>query len=213
MRRRFAESRLLGVALAWREDVSRETLLRLAAADAFGSLGLDRREALWQVLALEDEPGLFRGLEPDETRPTLPLVDVTERVIQDYDTMGLSLTAHPMALVRKDLEAIGVQPNVILKRARQGTRMAVSGLVLVRQRPGTANGVVFMTLEDETGTANLMVRPRVWERWRYVARSSVALVAEGLVERQGEVVHVKVNRLANLAEGLSQLRSKSRDFH
>jgi error-prone DNA polymerase len=200
-------------ALARRPDVSRETLVRLAAADAFRSLGLNRREALWQVLAAQDEPGLFDELEPDEPKPKLPPIDLSEQVVQDYDTIGLSLAAHPISLVRNELAQLGVKPNATLKRARHRQRIAVSGLVLVRQRPGTANGIVFMTLEDETGVANLIIRPQVWDRWRRATRTSVAIIAEGLVERQSEVVHVAVGRMADLSDRLGDLRSKSRDFH
>jgi DNA polymerase III alpha subunit len=99
-----------------------------------------------------------------------------------------------------------------LKTARHGRRLAVAGLVLVRQRPGTASGVVFITLEDETGIANLIVRPRVWERHRAVARGKVALVAEGVVERQGEVVHLMVNKLHDLSTLIADVKPKSRDF-
>jgi error-prone DNA polymerase len=201
-------------ALAHRPGVARETLLRLAAADAFCSLGLDRRQALWEILALRDgEPTLYDRLDPDEPRPVLPPCDLQEQIVQDYDAIGLSLTAHPISLVRGELAAIGVSPNEVLAGLPQGRRVAVSGLVLVRQRPGTAKGVVFMTLEDETGVANLIIRPRVWERWRRAARGSAAVVAEGTIERQGAVVHVMAARITGLSERIEQFGSQSRDFH
>jgi error-prone DNA polymerase len=200
-------------ALARRDDVSRETLVRLAAADAFRSLGLNRREALWEVLALHDEPGLLADLEPDEPPPALPPTVLAERVVQDYNTLGLSLESHPIALLREDLTALGVQPNAVLKEAPRGRRVTVSGLVLVRQRPATANGTVFMTLEDETEIANLIIRATTWKRIRRVARTSVAVIAEGIVERQGPVVHVTVRQMADVSERLAALRSQSRDFH
>jgi len=200
-------------ALARCDGVSRETLVRLAAADAFGSLGLNRREALWQVLAVSDAPGLFAALEPEEANPTLPKIDRAERVIGDYDAIEMSLTAHPISLVREELAEMGVSKNGALREARHGERIAVSGLVLVRQRPGTAKGIVFVTLEDESGVANLVIRPKVWERWRREARTSVALVAHGVVERRGEVIHVMVTRMTDLSNGLQRLASRSRDFH
>jgi error-prone DNA polymerase len=96
---------------------------------------------------------------------------------------------------------------------RHGQRVAVAGLVTLRQRPGTAKGMVFMTLEDETGMANLVIRPNVWQQHRSIARSKVALIAEGNVERQGEVIHVMVRRMHDLSERLANLRHRSRDFH
>ena len=247
--------------LARRPDVARETLVRLAAADAFRSLGLSRRHALWHILALDDdEPPLFAELEPDEPAVALPAMSAEETVVEDYDAVGFSLKAHPIGLVRTGLDALDagerdaetesgqdagdgegpaelprgsdqavrqrsarrgradgrrlpISPAGELKRMRHGQRVAVAGLVTVRQRPGTARGMVFMTLEDETGMANLVIRPNVWERNRHVARSKIALIAEGTVERQGEVVHVLVRRLHDLSARLANLRHRSRDFH
>jgi error-prone DNA polymerase len=201
-------------ALARRPDVARETLLRLAAADAFRSLGLSRRDALWQILALDERPApLFAELEPREPRAALPPMPLDQAVVQDYDALGLSLTAHPIGLVRAELDALRISPNDRLKSTRHGRRIAIAGLVTHRQRPGTAKGIVFMTLEDETGTANLIIRPQVWERFRAVGRSRIAVIAEGTVERQGDVVHVQVQRLSDLSARIAPVRAKSRDFH
>ena len=201
-------------ALARRPDVARDTLLRLAAADAFRSLSLSRREALWQILALDDAPApLFADLERVEPPAELPPMPLDETVVQDYDALGLSLSAHPIGLVREELRKLRVSPNEGLASARHGQRIAVAGLVTHRQRPGTAKGIVFMTLEDETGTANLIVRPRVWERDQRVGRAKIALIAEGTVERQGAVVHVQVSRLHDLSERIAPVRAQSRDFH
>jgi error-prone DNA polymerase len=200
--------------LARRPGVSRETLLRLAAADAFRSLGLDRRQALWQILALDDtDLPLLADLEPADSPAALPPMTRDEIVTHDYDALGLSLNAHPIELVRAELNTLKVKSNEALQTARQGQRIAVGGLVTHRQRPGTANGMVFMTLEDETGTANLIVRPEVWERDKAVGRSKIALLAEGVVERQDAVVHVQVTRLRDLSRQLGPVRIHSRDFH
>ncbi len=232
-------------ALARRPDVSRETLLRLAAADAFRSLGLNRREALWQILALDDAPPpLFADLEPAEPPAALPAMPLDETVVEDYDALGLSLNAHPIELVREQLNALElsppqperastrpplranrrkpsgadrpqglrVSPNVALKTVRQRQRVAVAGLVTHRQRPATAKGIVFMTLEDETGPANLIVRPQVWDRDQAVGRGKIAIIAEGTVERQGAVVNVQVTRLHDLSATIAPVRAKSRDF-
>jgi error-prone DNA polymerase len=199
--------------LARRSGASRATLARLAAADAMRSMGLNRRQTVWNVLALSDEPPMFEGLEPEEPAPVLPEASLSDEVLADYDTMGLSLNAHPISLLRSELRRMGVQQNRVLKHTRQGQWISVSGLVLVRQRPGTAAGIVFCTLEDETGTANLIIRPNVYEKYRRTAHGSAALIAEGRVERQGEVVHLQASRLKDMSKSLTQLRSVSRDFH
>lgn len=134
-------------------------------------------------------------------------------VAHDYATVGLSLKAHPMSFFRDDLAAQGVCPAEDLRdprRCAQNRRVSVAGVVLMRQRPGTASGIVFMTLEDETGIANLIIRPRIYLRFRKVARHAVCLIAHGHVERQGEVVHVIVHRVEDIN---AKLQAKSRDFH
>ncbi len=196
-----------------RSGALRATLARLAAADAFRSLGLDRRQAVWEVLAIEDEPPLLANVEADEPRPSLPAETLPDVVLADYDTMGLSLNAHPMSLIREELDRLGVCRNQELQTARQGREMKVSGIVLVRQRPSTANGILFCTLEDETATANLIIRPNVYEKYRPAARGAAALIAHGRVERQDGVVHLLVQHLENAVEGLAPLRTQSRDFH
>jgi error-prone DNA polymerase len=199
--------------LARRPDVSRETLLRLAAGDAFRSLGLSRRQALWRILALDDaDLPLLAGLEPEEPAAALPAMLPAETVVQDYDSLGLSLNDHPIGLLRTELDRLRVSPSEKLKTAPSRSPIAVAGLVTHRQRPGTAKGIVFMTLEDETGQANLIIRPTIWERYRAVGRSKIALIAEGVVERQGAVVHVQVKRLHDLSAKTGSLPAKSRDF-
>ena len=199
--------------LARRAGLRRASLARLAAADALRSLGRNRRGALWEVLALKEEPPLLDELEPREAEVPLPNLKDDEIVCEDYEMTGLSLHAHPLSLIRKELHGLRVKPARALQHARQGQWMKVAGLVLVRQRPGTALGMLFYTLEDETGVANLVVRSQVYEKYRPVARGATALVAEGRVERQGEVVHLQVKRFEDVARLLSNLRSTSRDFH
>jgi len=199
--------------LAHRSGAARATLAKLAAADALRSLGLDRRRALWQVLALREEPPMLEGTEPKEENPNLPELSLEETVFADYESIGLSLNAHPMSLVRKELKAVRIVQSGVLRNSAQGKWLRVAGLVLVRQRPSTALGIVFCTLEDETGTANLVIPPDIFDKYRRAAQGSVALMAEGRVERQGEVVHLKVRRMENLSDTLSGLRSASRDFH
>ncbi len=199
--------------LARRGDVSREVLLRLAAADAFRSLGLSRRQALWQILSLErEELPLFADLEADAPPAQLPPMPLDEVVVHDYDALGLSLNAHPIGLVREELDRLRVQANEKLHNARQGQRIRVAGLVINRQHPSTAKGIVFMTLEDETASANLIIRPGVWERCKGIGRTKIAVIAEGTVERQAQVIHVQVRRLVDLSQKLVSLRHRSRDF-
>ncbi len=198
--------------LARRSGLSRAVLARLAAGDAFNSLGLDRREALWQVLALDDELPLFAGAEWAETPADLPRMGLDEQVVHDYETTGLSLKAHPMSLIRPRLRNGRIAAAKQANRCPQGRRVAVAGLVLVRQRPSTALGIVFMTIEDETGVVNLVIRPKVYERFRAAARSATAVIATGRIEREGEVVHLQVERLESVTDGMKP-KVRSRDFH
>jgi DNA polymerase III alpha subunit len=196
-------------------------LARLAAADAFRSMGLNRREALWQVLALSaderrcecDEPSLLDELEVEELRPMLAAESLKDRVVQDYEATGMSLTIHPMSLLRQRLRSVGAIDSGTLKDMPHGRWVKLAGLVLVRQRPSTAGGVIFYTLEDERGMANLIVRPKVYERHRRDAYNSVAVMVEGRVERQGQVVHVQVERIKGLSRSLAGLQVPSRSFH
>jgi error-prone DNA polymerase len=206
--------------------VRASSLRRLALADAFGSMGIDRQQALWQVRALHDDDlPLFdqathesSPYETPEPHTPLALPSFTEprQVTHDYNTTGLSLRNHPLAFVRGTLEASGVHPAQALAdhtHTPRGSRIAVAGLVLVRQRPSTASGVLFITLEDETGIANLIIRPDIYDRFRSVARHSKAILARGKVERQGRVVHLLVDHLADLPNPLVPIAQPSRDFH
>ena len=193
----------------------------LARADAFASMGMDRQAALWQVRALRDERlPLFDGAEGDDEGDAgaadLPAFAPGRHVLQDYAHLGLSLRAHPVSFMRTTLNERGAACSEVLRDQRacpQGTRITVAGVVLVRQRPGTASGVVFATLEDETGTANLVIWPRVFERFRKIVRLSAVMLATGRVERQGEVVHVHADQIECLDHLVPELVSRSRDFH
>jgi error-prone DNA polymerase len=205
----------------WRASGVRVPTLRaLARADAFASMGLDRQQALWQVRALRDAdtPLLDRLAAPPPTPPApLPPIAPRIKVHHDYAATGLSLKAHPVSFLRPELDGLRVTRNGELKdesRWPNGRRIAVAGVVLVRQRPGTASGIVFMTLEDETGIANLIVRPRVFERYRKAARHGVFVVAKGSVERQGQVVHVMVRAIHEVSDlAAAPGVHRSRDFH
>jgi error-prone DNA polymerase len=159
---------------------------------------------------------LFEEAAWSEDAATLPDIPPAVRVRHDYAATGLSLKAHPVSFLRDQLAALKITPARALadqQRYPHGKRVAVAGLVLVRQRPGTASGIVFFTIEDETGIANLIVRPEVFERYRTAGKHSTILGAWGRVERQGEVVHVQTLRLASLDALGDGLTARSRDFH
>jgi error-prone DNA polymerase len=202
---------------ARRTGLGRATIMRLAKADAFNSLQLDRRGALWQALGQHrDRPlPLFDRLPAAEVEAwpsELPALAPFEEVVADYRAAGLSLKGHPMAFLRPRLVELRVTPAASLARTQSGSWVRVAGLVLVRQRPGTASGITFVTLEDETGVANLIVRPDVWERYRRAASTSTAIVAHGRLERHGQVIHVLTSKLEDLAPVTQRLTTQSRDF-
>ena len=206
----------------WRaSDVPARTLKRLADADAFGSMRLDRQRALWQVRSLHDQPmPLFDEVDAGEpVELALPPVEPARQVLGDYAAVGLTLKQHPVSFLRKQLDRRGVTPNALLSDEQQvpaGRIVRVAGIVLVRQRPGTASGVVFMTLEDETGVANLVVWPKVYERFRKIARHSTLLLAKGKLQRDtdgGKVVHVVVQHLVELQMPGQPLVTRARNFH
>lgn len=205
----------------WRASgVGAAHLRRLAQADAFGSMGLTRQRALWAIQALHDHPmPLFEQAaieEREDVHAELPAPTGWREVSDDYRAVGLSLKSHPLAFIREELAGQGVTKNAALgdpALTPAGKPVTVAGVVLVRQRPGTASGIVFITIEDETGVANLIVRPRVYERYRAAAKHGKVLLAGGLVERQGSVVHVVAQRIRAISVAGESLHASSRDFH
>jgi error-prone DNA polymerase len=184
-------------------------LEKLADADAFRSLGLDRRQALWEVSALADKPvALFEG-QPSEsvTEPQieLPLMTASEHVVQDYEATSLSLKAHPVKFVREQLQMLNIRSTKDLDMVMDGEFVKVAGLVLVRQRPGTAKGICFITVEDEFGIANLVVFEKSFTQYRKEILQSRLLMVEGKLQREGEVVHVIVKRCFDLTKLLKSL--------
>ncbi len=190
-------------AVGRRTGVGRAVLATLAAADAFGSMGLDRQRALWAVEGLDEAPlPLFAAATAAGSRPepavALPPIPLGEQVATDYRVLRLSLKAHPLALLRRRLDGGRFLAAARLAGLAHGRRVGVAGLVITRQRPGSANGVIFVTLEDETGHANLIVWPAVFERFRRTVLGATLIGAAGPVQREGEVVHVLAERLWNL---------------
>jgi error-prone DNA polymerase len=199
-----------------RSGLNQAAIERLADIDAFRSIGLGRRDALWAARALnrvggqEDLPLFSRT--PDPTREPdfhLPPMLLGEHIVEDYRTIGLSLKAHPTALLREKLTAHRVIPAEALKQKRDGERVRVAGLVLVRQRPGTASGVIFMTLEDETWISNIVVWPKVFEQFRTEILSGRLVAVDGPIQSQSGVIHVIAERLHNLNPMLKHLSSEA----
>jgi error-prone DNA polymerase len=209
---RAATKPFLDVRDLWRRSgVSRAGLEKLASADAFRSLGLDRRQALWEVRGLPKEIPLplfdYADTAETGTEPqiALPVMLLSEHVVNDYRTLRLSLKAHPMSFLRARAAAARIVACNALKSARDGARVHVAGVILVRQRPGSAAGVVFMTIEDETGVANAVIWPKVLERERKVVMGARLVVVHGRVQRHEDIIHVVADRLEDRSDWLQLL--------
>jgi error-prone DNA polymerase len=191
------------------QGISQSVLEKLADADAFNSIGLDRRMALWEISTGNDQPaGLFAGKikEPSsEENISLPLMRKSEHVVHDYAAMSLSLKAHPVHFVREKLEQLHILSTDDLKTRQDGELVKVAGLVLVRQRPGTAAGICFITIEDETGCANLVVFENLFDQFRKEILQSRLLMVEGKLQVEGELIHVIVQRCFNMTRLLRSL--------
>ena len=185
------------------------SMRKLAAADAVRSLGLDRRQALWNTRALHDAPNLplfsDKPDEGDDVPFDLPKMPTCEHVVADYQTMRLSLKAHPMAFLRKSMTKQGYRPAGTLAHMRNGQDVKLAGIVLIRQRPGSAKGVCFITLEDETGVVNLVVWPKVMEAFRKVIMQARIIDVRGVVQRSDDVIHVVVHHLNDRSDALKRL--------
>ena len=193
-----------------RAGLDAATLERLAKADAFRSMALGRREALWAVKGLPDgalplfdiadEAG--EGMEP---AVQLPPSTPGEEVVQDYRSLRLTLRQHPMALLRPSMADRGYLQAMRLMGIGNNRPIRIAGLVLVRQRPGTASGVIFATLEDETGIANVIIWPKTFERYRRIVLASRLLGVDGRLQREGRVIHIIADRLTDLTMDLAHL--------
>ncbi|MEJ1159850.1 error-prone DNA polymerase [Prosthecomicrobium sp. N25] len=204
-----------------RTGLDRSVLERLADADAFRSIGLDRRDALWAAkglggggaaarLPLFDAPAsAAREREPDVALPPMPL---GEHVVNDYRFLSLSLKAHPLAFLRERLAGMRVMASERLETVRSGTRLRVAGLVLVRQRPGSAKGVIFMTIEDETGVANIIVWPKVFEAFRPIVLGARLIAVDGRLQSESGVIHVVAEKVHDLTPLLAALSSDAGDL-
>ncbi|MBI4513402.1 MAG: error-prone DNA polymerase [Gemmatimonadetes bacterium] len=193
-----------------RSGLSLSALRTLAEAGAFGTLWSGRRSALWEVLARLRETAL--APVPAELRPPLPEMPHWELIAADYTTTGMCANGHPMEVLRPGLRARGVLSAQELRARRSGERLQVAGVVICRQRPGTAKGVVFLTLEDETGMSNFVVHPRTFAEYHRVIVCSAALLIRGVVQREDGVVTVRAEGICSIVPGAAAEAIPSRDF-
>ncbi len=205
-------------ALWRRSGLGRAALDRLAEADAFRSIGLDRRRALWALKALGEPPlPLFSQAElsppganrEDFTDELLPEMPLGEHVVEDYASLNLTLKRHPLAFLRAELAQEGLVTAADLAHLPVDRRLSIAGIVLIRQRPGSANGVVFITIEDETGVANLIVWPAMLERFRRAALGATLLRCTGKLQREESVIHIVADRLEDMTPRLNTLRYRT----
>lgn len=196
-----------------RTQFSPVVLALLSDGDAFRSLAESRRTAFWKSLPAQEPTELYGEIDTPEPEATLPVMTAQQQVTADYRTLRLSLRQHPVSFIRGELTVRRVLRTEQLQTAESGRRCKVGGCVILRQRPSTAKGITFMTLEDETGTANLIVRVDVWERFHRIARTATALIVQGLLQRSREgITHVLVDHMEDLSDRLSEFGNHSRDF-
>lgn len=194
--------------------IAAAALEKLADADCFRSIGLDRRQALWEVSTKDNPVAVFKGHTAADAigeNVALPIMMESEHVVHDYATTSLSLKAHPVSFVREKLNQLSITHTKDLGTLKDGMLVKVAGLVLVRQRPGTAGGVCFMTIEDETGYANLVIFEKRFDTYRKEILQSKLIMAEGKLQIEGDVIHVIVQRCYNfsrLLRGLTDSRQE-----
>ncbi len=218
-----ADTAFAGVEDLWRRaGVPAAALQRIAEADGMASLGLDRRAALWAISGLADAPlPLFaaadahdRTVRPETAEPAVALTPMTlgREVVEDYGSVGLSLRRHPVAFLRAELDRARIVTCAQLAQTRDGRTVDVAGIVLVRQRPGSAKGVLFITIEDETGIGNLIVWPSLFEQQRRLILSAGMIACHGRVQREGSVIHVVSQRLTDLSALLRSVGEREDEF-
>jgi error-prone DNA polymerase len=201
-----------------RVRLEQPTLALLAESGALNSISGDRRAAYWQSLAREksslDMP-LFEttGVDDDELVPdTLIKLNPLEEVYSDYASLGVSLQGHPMSFFRKALIEQRIKTAADLLETDHGRFVRVAGLIVLRQRPGTAKGITFVTMEDETGSINLVIKPQVWKDHYLICKQSNAWYVQGVLEKREGVIHVVAARIEDLQGFVGPLNLSSRDF-
>jgi len=199
--------------LARRAELDRRDLRNLAAAGALAALAGHRRSAHWEAAGAQARPFLLRDAPIRDRQPALPAPTEGEDIVADYQGLGLTLGRHPLALLRRRLQRLQLASAAELRALPNGRPARTAGIVTGRQRPSTAKGVVFVTLEDETGYVNVVVWNDLVERQRRELLGSSLLGVEGVVQREGEVVHLVARRLTDYTALLGKLKVESRDFH
>jgi error-prone DNA polymerase len=199
--------------LARRAALSRRELEALAAANALESLAGHRRQAWWAVTAQQPVPRLLRDAPVVEASLELPRASEGREIVADYGSLGLTLNRHPLAVLRPRLAAMRFKTAAELAAYPNGRLARACGIVTVRQRPGTANGTIFVSIEDETGPVNVIVWPALVERQRQALLGSSLLAVYGVWQREGEVMHLVAKRLEDKTALLGRLNAASRDFH
>ncbi|MGI9319444.1 MAG: OB-fold nucleic acid binding domain-containing protein, partial [bacterium] len=199
--------------LAQRSGLDQKDLGALAAADALVTISGHRHRAYWDVAGIEEPTEVLGVAEFNEAEPMLPRPGKWQNTLADYASTGLTLNQHPLSQLRPLLDQKGIIKAEQLSRVKNGRVVSVAGLVINRQRPGTASGVMFSTLEDESGQANIVIWPKLIERQRKTLLTSKLLIVTGKVQSESNVIHVIANRLTDGSQLVKGLRSKSRDFH
>jgi len=199
--------------LAHRAKLDRRDLEALADAGALAALSGHRHHAVWDIAGVERLPALLAGEAFDEAVPALAPPSESDDIVADYRRLGLTLGRHPLALIRARLAKQRLTTTETVRSAPHGRLVRTAGLVIGRQRPDTASGVIFVTLEDETGVLNVIVWRDLADRQRRELLGSRLMSVYGNVEREGEVVHVLAGHLVDLSPMLGELEAKSRDFH
>ena len=199
--------------LAHRARLDRRALTALAAAGALARLSGHRHAAVWDIAGVERLPPILADATFAETPPTLPAPTEGQDIVADYRALGLTLRRHPLALLRGKLRAQRLVSAADVARTPHGRIARTAGIVIGRQRPDTTSGVVFVTLEDETGATNVIVWRDLSDRQRRELLGARLLAVYGRVEREGPVVHLIAGRLADLTPLLGALETRSRDFH
>jgi len=199
--------------LADRARLDKRDLSVLADGDALASLAGHRHGATWDVAGIERLPAMLAGTGFEEVQPALPEPTEGQDIVADYRRLGLTLRHHPLALLRGNLRRRRLATSEEVMRAPHGRLVRTAGIVIGRQRPDTASGVVFVTIEDETGATNVIVWRDLGDRQRRELLGSRLLGVYGKVEREGDVVHVLAGRLVDMTPLLGSLHTRSRDFH
>lgn len=196
-------------------ELSRANLRMLAVVGALnqiGEKGLHRRDALWQVEKAGQQVGkLLEGISEQDTASPLMKMETEERLVSDYHGTGLTVGPHPMHYRREEMRSMNIKSAAELRATKHGMKVTVAGAVITRQRPGTASGLIFLTLEDETGNANIIVMPHIYEKYRRAVLEPKFIRISGTVQNQDGIVHLKAEQVQAL--DISNIQVASHDFH